>query len=360
MALHPESENSGIAVDLEAQLYIAPQATNIGAFSFPEGYNVFAEIEFLLIDDRLEMEFLPNKGLAVLDQLNEIVVGSEDFIVIKAASDQQPKSLTALQKKRGMQQKNGPELLFCTFSEPDNPDPNFRAPALKISGEIDFLGLTDSVFVEYKDGKFQMDLDTSTPLGTSFDISARFNSVTDMEARGNATLGLKHPFGISGRGSFLLDDNVHASLGFSVSGETITASASFGITILGESLNAPSISLNIDGKALENIADYAIDALENALDEFFGDALKWLKAFKNGLIEGFKDLEGAAKVLANYFKTSAKAAASLIRAVGYAADEVVKAIEKAFDILEKEAKDIVDFVYNSAAGCAQVTGLSSL
>ena len=355
--LQADTAKKTINVSLEAQLYVVPQNTQIATITFQEGYNVFGEIDFLIIQDTIQLEYVPQKGIAFYDQLNEIVVGSKNFLVIKAASDQTAPRITALQHQRAQAVKTGPQLLLCTFTDPSNPDPNFREPAMKISGEIDFLGITDSVLIEYRDEKFNMALSYENPLGTSYDIKAWFNGLQDMGASGSAVIGLDHPFGISGRGSFLLNDNVHASLGFGVSGDTISASASFGVTILGESLNTPSIHLDIDGQSLENIAQYAIKALETALDSFFKDALRWLKALKNGLIEGFKDLEAAAKVLASYFEKTAKEAASLLHAAGYAAEEVLNVLKSVFEKTEEEAKAIVNFLYNVAAGCAMTTGL---
>jgi hypothetical protein len=119
-----------ITVSLEAQLYVAPQATQIGTINFPQDFYINGKIEFLFFNLETTINIDPNQGIAIDAQMDKIVIGHEHLFSLKA-----------------LEGDGGPNLSVATYTQPDQKVEELKSPHFYINGQLEMLGISRGAFV---------------------------------------------------------------------------------------------------------------------------------------------------------------------------------------------------------------------
>ena len=331
-----EKNNNKINVSLEAQIYCVPNPSGvtIGTKFFPSGTYLSATIDYLIIKETLQVEIYPNKGVAIDFQMQPIVIGNENIFYVTGANKQ-----------------GGPQLLLCTFNDPNNTNVNFRTPQFKISGEANILGIEPSVDIDIGKDVFKISIEETTFFGTSFNLDIDITGPSGLQGKGQASLGINKTIDLGSLGSIPIDDTINPNLSFSVNATAIDASASLSITLLSQTFNIGTIALDISTSPFAHLPTILEGAIEDYFKNLLKDAKAWLSLVYDGIITGFQDLEKLGNVLKNVFNLAGKEAAILMQSVGYTLEEVSKILTDTFDFVEEEAQNILNFLYKGLSGC---------
>ena len=79
-------KDSQVAVELDPQVYCAPQATSIGTLRFPQGFRLIGQINYIIIREQIEIEISAGQGILVDVQISPVVLLNGNFLSLKAAS----------------------------------------------------------------------------------------------------------------------------------------------------------------------------------------------------------------------------------------------------------------------------------
>lgn len=339
---HYELVRNGDTIDvsLEAQLYAVPEAVTIATLNFQQGFHIFGEIDYLLIKEQIAVEIFPTKGIGFMVDISPIVIGSGKLFSLTGANGQ-----------------GGPTLVLCTFNDAGNPDPNFREPVFKVSGEAYILGINPQVDITINANQFHLELKDWTRGGSRFSFTVDFAGLDTLEAQGSASVGINTSIDFGSLGSLSIDDTIDASLNFGKNTNDIYAHAAFGFTLAGESYTIAPFDLNIDTGPLADLPGVIIEKIKAFFMTLFQDANKWLEYVLKGILNGFEDIKKVGQVLVQVFHLAEKAVVQLMQAVGYPAEQVVEVLVDAFNETLEEAENIVNFFYNQLKNCTMKTGL---
>ena len=167
-----EKKGDKIQVEIAPQLYFAPQATAIGAITFPQGYYLNAAISFCGFDASATIEIMANKGFSVDSEMDKIVLVDEKVFSIMAA-----------------QGGGGPKVSISTFSRPAQPVEAFRSPHFYVNGALTMMGLKQSVLASVSASGVDIELKGALVPGVNFDVDVRFGK-GGLGASGTLTIGV--------------------------------------------------------------------------------------------------------------------------------------------------------------------------
>lgn len=329
-----------ISVSLEAQLYVVPQPVSIATLTFPQGFHIFADIQFLWIREQIKVEVMPKKGIAFNVEMAPIVIGNDKLF-----------------KLTGAQGSGGPSVLLCTFSDATNPEPSYRTPAFMISGEAYLLGIGPQIDIDIRADHCHFELKDTTLGGSTFNLQADIDGIDSINAQGSASVGVNESIDLGPLGTLTIDDTINADLAFGSTGQGIFANASFSFTLASSTHDIARFDLDVDIGPLENLPGILLEKIKQFFVGLFQDAKKWLEYVYQGILKGIEGIEQIGKILRDTFKLAWKQAAIFLQAVGYAAEDVEKMLIAVFDKTVEEAQEIVDFLYNSIKNCAMKSGL---
>ncbi|MEO8379479.1 MAG: hypothetical protein ABI779_07425 [Acidobacteriota bacterium] len=318
--LHYELKADGGSIDvaLQPQIYCAPQATTIGAFSFPQAIRVIAEVDELLIQTRLNIDISPSTGISADVSLAPITLLDPNVFSIT-----------------GNGPNGGPDLSLSTFTNLAQPDQNKQQPHFFLSGDVHLLGVdATSILVSIsRDGLVFNINETAGP--TQFALNGTLSSDLALTVGGSATIGINEGFEASVAGVDLgyvgVDVSVSAGVNISVSASGATATVDGSFEFEGLTLQIPSITLDVSGPALANLADTIWNAVQSAIASVLSDASRWLDWVKNGIVSGAATAAAAVgNVLATAYNYTADQIADATKNVlGYTIDGVTQALNGA-------------------------------
>lgn len=283
-----------ICVSLEAQIYCAPQDTNIGTIRFQQGFFINGHLEFFGFNLTATIEISINKGIAVDAAMDRIVIGNENLFSITA--------------KKG---PGGPVVNIATFTQPDQQNEAFRPPHFFIDGQLKILGLSESVYVNVTKNGLEFDLKNHMNPLLSYELHGSFDSLTKMNVGGSVKAGIPK-IDLGPLGKINLETGVGGALDIGVNGDDIYARIKAGFALAGERFTLPDINLDIHTDSLKQLPDILFDMVREFLKDLFTDPEKWAKYVVDGIIEGVEDM---AKVLVDVFGKTAKEAAEIIAKV---------------------------------------------
>src|SRR5205823_5225873 len=118
-------------VEMQVQLYVAPQPTLIGQLMFPQGLRLSASVSAFGLGGSADLDVDPNAGISLDGSINPI----DEGVIF---------SLT------GSGGRGIPTLSLATY---DAPGAKIRGPHLVISGSVTMLGFTRDIDLKAsKDG----------------------------------------------------------------------------------------------------------------------------------------------------------------------------------------------------------------
>lgn len=334
------ANGTSIDVSLEAQLYVVPEPVNVASLTFQQGFHVFAAIDFLLLQETISVEVMPTKGIGCHVEISQIVIGSDKLFKLSGAGG-----------------TGGPKLLLCTFTDAKNPDPAFRVPAFRVSGEAYILGINPEVDIDINADHCHFELKDCTLFGSVFTLKADIGGLDAIAADGSAKVGIDKTIDFGVLGSISIDDTINAGLGFGTRKDGLYAHADFSFTLAGHTYSVVSFDLSIDTGPLADLPGIILQKIKEFLEALFKDVKAWLEYAWKGIVKGFEDVIAVGRVLLDHFKVAWKEAAILMHAVGYAAEEVLKVLVHVFEVAEEEAEKAVDFLFQVIKDCAMTGGL---
>lgn len=322
-------DDGTIEVDLEAQYYCAPQTTFIGTIQFPEGFHVFAEIDYLILKEQITILINPNTGIAAEVDVSPIVIYNQDFFALTGAKGQ-----------------GGPRLSLSTFEQPNLEDKNLRDPHFMMTGDLRVLGADISdVYVSISESGMTFQLSEQVYSFLSIELNGKFDSLTNLVAYGNITVGIDRGLDLGPLGSVDVDVSVNGSLGMSYQDGNASASFQGGFDFEGVGFNLPEIQLDVKGPALPNIADTLWGYIADAISKFLQDPAGWLKWLSANIIFGIQSVEDIGRVLGGVYnlnpidiagmtsqimKFDVGPTALVLKAAGVAAEEAVNSLQSFF------------------------------
>ncbi len=328
----------GIDVSLEAQIYVVPEAVTIASVPYQQGFHVFGKIDFLIIHDRIAIEILPTKGVAIDIELSSIVIGNADLF-----------SLT------GAHRQGGPRLLLCTFSDPNNANPNWRQPAFKASGELYLLGINPIVDIDINAEHCHFELHDTVLGGSNFTLKVDIGGLTSFSGSGSASVGISTSIDFGALGTLSIDDTIYASIGFGTSTHGIYADADFSFTLAKDQHDIARFALDVDTGPLGDLAGIIIQKIKEFFVDQFKAVKKWLEYVYKGILHGLEGMNEIGEVLKKIFNLAYKEAAALMQSIGYTAEQVEQMLIEAFNLTLDEARNVADFLYNTIKNCAMTT-----
>jgi hypothetical protein len=308
-------QSDHVQVDLEAQVYCAPQDTFIGAIRFRQGFHVEAHIQCLLIDAQIKAVINPSIGIAADADVAKIVLWKPEFFSITDAGG-----------------SGGPHLSLATFSQPTESDPLRRSPHLVVSGKLHLLGidlLGVSVVASAKGLHIAVAQQVNPILHV--DLSIDVDGVTSMHGGGGVIVGIAHGLDIPLLGHLDVHTSVNGSLDLALRGSTASAGIRGGFDFQGLTGTIPPLTLDVTGPALAHIADTLWSQVADILTKALKDSEHWLRWVKDGVVTGAgRTAEEVGKVLNDvYHLTHDEITDKTKRIMGYGPDALAQALHGA-------------------------------
>jgi hypothetical protein len=320
--------NNAVAVSLEPQLYAAPQATSIGALSFPQGYKIIGQLDLLLLHAAIDIEIEGLAGISADVYVDPIIIHSKDFLAITGAGG-----------------TGGPFVSLATYSRPQEKDPKFRAPHFAMSGDLRILGAdVANVYMNFSKAGVAFDIEGYVTPIIKLDLHGNFQSVQNLALGGSIQIGVNNRINLGPLGSVLIRADAHGSLNVGVRNGVAFAKFQAGLEFESWKLETPLIELDIDGRALLHLAERLLAEIEHLLvDGLLRDVRRFLDWVKRGVLEGLRSVEQIAAVLKNSFRLAAADAGKLLHEFGHDIHEIAAALKNVFG---QAAHDIADFFKN--------------
>ncbi|MCB9233278.1 MAG: hypothetical protein H6581_16595 [Bacteroidia bacterium] len=328
---------NGIEVSLNAQLYLAPQTTQIGTLQFTQGFFLNGAISILGMTSQTTVEVIGNQGIAVESSLSKpLVIYKSTFFKLSDTTG-----------------SKGAEVSLATFSRPSHPIEDRRNPHLYINGRLELMGMVQSCYLVLNSSGFRFDIlvEYSAQLtglsNFSGSLFLSYNLYGDIDRAEMSFVGggsvnidfdVKISLGELGKLKFKTTVDCSAEIGFVDN----VAYAKFSGTFTHDG-NKFSIKANMkaDSKDLANIGKLAAKEIGNAFTDFFKDAEKWAGYAKKGFMEGVDGAEKVADVLGNQFNKSAQEVSNTMKSVGHSMEDIGDSIQDTFDINEKDLNKLL-------------------
>lgn len=339
----------GIRVSLEAQIYMAPQASQIGTQRFEQGFLLNASLKVLGLQWTSTVNINARKGISIDSSLaNPLTVYNRNFFCVSNAKGDK-----------------GPLVSMSTFNQPRHKEAKFRKPHFYLSGKMVLMGLdVAEAFVEVGQSGliFKIEENTGLKVGcksfsgsfnSGFDLEGNFTSLDHFGVDGNTHVKIKgkialaklgHIKGVAGSalkelGTVSINLAFTGNLGAGYAKKKAYAKVSGSFKFLGVNVKLKE-KLNVDAKAIDKLGDLVYGEIKEVAKDVSGTAEKWAKAVKNGIVEGVKDVEQAGRVLKNVFRKPAKDAAKVLNSVGHSVDDVGKVLKNTYKQSGKDAAKV--------------------
>jgi hypothetical protein len=335
---------TSIAVTLQPQLYLAPQTTFIGALQYPQGFDITAEIDYLLLQTQIKILINTNQGIAADVDLAPIILLSRDFFSITGSNAQ-----------------GGPLFSLATYSQPNLTDARLRDPHLLIAGTLRLLG-ADLVSISVLVSEHGLTFDISYQVNPILhvDLHGSFTSLTNLNAGGAIAVGVNRSLDLGTLGSLQVNTTINGTLAIGYTGGDPSATFQGGFVFQSIQCNIPTVTLDAHGPALQNIDDTLWNQVTDIISKLLKNADQWLIWVHGGIIHGAgqaanqighilasiyqlspNDIASKTQQILGYDITNtaealrgagatANQAASALKYVGYQAEDIGKVIASVF------------------------------
>lgn len=345
--LHYELNVSGENIDvaLEPQFYCAPQATQIGALTYPQGIHVIAEIDAFLVKAQIKIEISPSTGIAVDAGLAPIDLVSSNVF-----------SLT------GTSPNGGPLLSMATFSQPQQSDPRLQPPHFLLTGTLHVLGVdVESIYVSISAQGLAFEI-SQTSFAVQYDLQGAVTAAPALSVNGTAVLGLDESFDAGPLGTVHVTATVNGTIGVAAGATGASASFQGGFDFEGLSYEIPPVSLDVSGPALANLAATVWQQVIDAITKALQDVARYIEFVKDQIITYAGDAaqvaEAVGAALKNTYNQAGDAIVNLTKeTLGYTLDGVTAALKGAGVAAEDAANLLVSAGYEAANIADAITGI---
>ena len=128
-----------LSVEMQVQLYVAPQATLIGQLMFPQGLRLSADVSAFGLGGSVDLDVDPNAGISLDGSMTPI----DEGVIF---------SLT------GSGGRAGPTVSLATY---DAPGAKIRGPHMVVSGAVTMLGFTRDIDLRASSDGFSLTVSAS-------------------------------------------------------------------------------------------------------------------------------------------------------------------------------------------------------
>jgi hypothetical protein len=316
---HYELKTAGpgvISGSLQPQLYCAPQDTNIGALSYPQGINVFAQIDAFLIKAQVRVEISTNSGISADVGVAPIQLVNANVFSITGGGP-----------------GGGPRLSMSTYARSGETDPRLQGPHFLLTGTMRLLGFdVAGAYISISGNGLQVDLIGQIAPAVSVDLHGTVDNAPSLNVRGGVNVGIDNTFNGGPLGNIRVQTMVNGSLQLaaSLSGGSASVQGSFAFGGLPLA-TLPPITLDVSTASLVNLAAPLWQPIADVINKALANPEQWLQWVKSGLVQGAgQTAEQVGQVLANvYHQAGPDIARETQKILGYGADGVASALRGA-------------------------------
>jgi len=303
--------DGSVTVSLEPQFYCCPQPTVIGSFRYPQGFHVYAKIDYYFIAASVKIEAQGNTGISADVTLDKIIIGHANFLSITNETGE-----------------TGPQFTMSTYAQGSQP------PHISISGAIHVLGINlPSIYLDITEEGVDFDIKEEVSSDLYFELTGSVGDPHNMNLDGKANVQIDTTLDLGELGRVPFKAGVNGSLDLVVKNGDPNASVEGEFEFMNESLRTGNIELDFRTASLKNLAKTFIPYIENAVaNDLKGDADKWTGMIKDGAIQGIKGADQIAGVLNSEFKLNASTASKLLSKSGCTADDISNALKSAYKL----------------------------
>lgn len=346
--IRKDPKSGRIRVSLDAQLYCAPQYSQIGTLAFQQGFFINGTLSILGLQSTTTVEVSKNKGIAFESYLNKaLVIGNDNLF-----------------KLSNVKGKKGPRISVSTFSQPNQPDKLFRKPHFYMDGKLRLLGLQNTclvqitqsgcifMFQQKAQARFSIPAFSGRTL-LQFDFNGKINTrqgadiaaAVKMRLQGKISPGKivkmpKHtPLSeINKLGSIKLSEELDGKVRVRVNGKRITVNFTTRVKLEGLPTIRVNARLNARTANLVELGDVVAREIEKELKGILKDLTQWVKWVDKGIVQGVKGVEQVGEVVVNVFGKSPQATAKILKDAGKDVEDVGKVLNKVCKVNPKDAE----------------------
>jgi hypothetical protein len=335
-------QGNNIAVALEAQLYLAPQVTYIGSLQYPSGFNVIAQIDYLLIQAEVNIQISPQRGIMAEVDLAPITLLNRDFFSITGANGQR-----------------GARLSLATYAQPHLTDPQLRDPHLLLSGTLRLLGADMAgIYAFINEHGLSLQVSYQVNPALHVDLHGTIDGLSNLNIGGGVLVGIDRSLDLGQLGSLSVKTDVNGQLSMAYTGKTPSACFTGGFVFQNTQYTLPALTLDVNGPALQNITETLWQQISGNITNLLKDPDRWLSWVHSGVIQGTgQTAEEVGKVLSSVYHLSGNDITTKTQKImGYGADEATRALKGAGIEVSNVANDAVNAAKNVATGAASTVG----
>lgn len=246
---HYELRKDGdtISVVLDPQIYIVPQATQIGLMSFNQGLFLNGKLSVFGYFIGVMINVNSSQGIIADAQMSSIIIYDPDLFSVTNQDG-----------------SGGPKLSLATYRQDSQTQDAYKNPHLLVDGQIIFLGLKRNMLISVTSDGFVFDIEGQLFQTVSFNVHAHFNGPNDFGAGGSITIGVSEVnIPITDHFSLQGDLNASAELDVKYEGNDLTAQLSFSYTIGDRSGQITAFDLDIHTAPLANLPDLIVQKVKD-------------------------------------------------------------------------------------------------
>lgn len=288
---HYEIRRKGnrLIVSQQAQLYLSPSKARIAMIDFPQGFQIYGQLNVFGFKQRTSVSIAIQKGIGAEVRMSRIDLFNGLLRVERAPDDRRDDD-------KGAKDLDGPYLSISTY-----PRPPYNTPHFYISGSLSFLGIVDQVLdIRVSDQGVHVVVDRRI-FGVAFKFSFDFKA-SPLYLAGGGTAGVKIDakidLGRFGLGTYNIGNaDFTAGLRFAASGESLTARASgdfylnipdFNVRLGPYKLDVDLIKVDDPLSKLQDLLKTAVEGIgglaKDLADRLLTDAKNFAKLAEKGII----------------------------------------------------------------------------
>lgn len=331
---HLGLQGASVAVTLEPQLSLVPETTFIGSLQYPQGFDITAEIDYVLIQAQIKILVSATQGIAADVDLAPIVLLGQDFFSLTGAGGQ-----------------GGPHLSLATYRQPELSDPQRRDPHFLLAGNLRLLGADlagISLLVSEHGLAFEISSQTTPFLFVQ--LHGNCDSLSHFDAGGSIVVGINRSLDLGVLGSLSVHVDVNGTLAITYTGAGASASFQGGFVFQGIQCNIPALSLDVNSPALQNIAETLWSQIVDIISKLLKNPDQWLAWVHDAIIVGAgQTAEQVGHILVSVYQLSADEVAGKTRQIlGYTIDGVSQALKGAGCTANDAVNALKDVGYQAA------------
>lgn len=335
--------NKGVVVTLDAQVYVAPQTTKVGALTFNQGMLLNGKLTVLKQAATCHIEVNRSKGIVIDAQLERaLIIYKQAFFCLKASSSQLKKTAKVNPGNKGAM------VSVATMNQPKHKVKQFRKPHIYLDGELSMMGLVGSCYVTITSSGCAFDLriiatrkiritGVNGSINENLAVVGDFTDINQLSTSIASSFACKLKLNLGELGKINFNAKVTGKVTVSYDGRKARASFAGSFRFQGVKANV-KVGIGVDSSDLKNISKIVAKEVKNEVTDIFDDAERWAKAVKNGLIDGVEGIDEVSKVLEKRFNQDAKAAAKTLKNVGHSMDNIGKSLKSVYKLDSKDMK----------------------